>query len=63
MTETQDARRKILDFIESTNKKSSDLAVMFNVSKAYMSEVLNGKKTGPAANELILSIISAFKIR
>lgn len=63
MTETKDARTKIISYIEESNKKISDLAVMFNVSKVYMSNVLNGKQTGPAANELILTIINAFKIR
>ncbi|MBE9390040.1 XRE family transcriptional regulator [Vagococcus salmoninarum] len=63
MTETQDGREKILNFIKDTNKNISDLAVMFGVSKVYMGEVLKGKQTGPAANGLILSIISAFKIR
>lgn len=63
MTETKDARAKIISYMEESKEKISDLAVIFNVSKAYMGNVLNGKQIEPADNELILTIINAFKIR
>ncbi|MBE9390130.1 XRE family transcriptional regulator [Vagococcus salmoninarum] len=63
MTETKEGREKIIYFIERTNKNISDMAVMFGVSKQRLGQVLNGEAQGPAANELILTIINAFKIR
>jgi hypothetical protein len=63
MAETKAARDKILQFLEKEERSIASLAVMFDVTKMYMWEVLNGKKTGPKANELILTIIDTFKIK
>lgn len=63
MSETQQARDKILDYLDRNNMSQEDLAVTFGVSKMYMNEVLTGKKSTRSANELILKIVSALKIR
>lgn len=63
MPETQQARDKILDYLDRNNMSQEDLAVTFGVSKMYMNEVLTGKKSTRSANELILKIVSALKIR
>lgn len=63
MSETKQARDKIKEFIENSERSLGDYASMFNCSKQYLSKVLNGETTGKKANELIVSIISAFKIR
>lgn len=63
MPETEPLRDKILDYLEEKDITQRHLALLINVNPQYLSEVLNGKKTGPKANEILLLIVKALGIK
>lgn len=63
MPETQTLRNKILDHLEEKEITQKNLALLIDVNPQYLSEVLNGKKTGPKANEMLLTIVKALGIK
>ena len=63
MPETQALRKKILDFLEERDIKNNHLALLIDVNPQYLSEVLNGKKTGPKPNEMLLTIVKVLGIK
>ena len=63
MPETQTARNKILEYKEQKNMTYDQLGLMVGCSSVYVQQVINGQKTGPSANELILKIIQRFGIK
>ncbi|WP_062532367.1 helix-turn-helix domain-containing protein [Jeotgalibaca dankookensis] len=63
MPETQALRNKILEHLEEKEITQRHLALLINVNPQYLSEVLNGKKTGPKANEMLLTIVKVLGIK
>lgn len=63
MPETQKVRNKILEYKEQKNMTYDQLGLMVGCSSVYVQQVINGQKTGPSANELILKIIQMFGIK
>ena len=63
MPETRTARSKILAYKEEKNMTYDQLGLMLDKTPVYMQQVLEGKRTGPKANEMILKIIQMFGIK
>lgn len=63
MPATLAGRELIRKYLDENNISITSLATTFGVGKMYMSQVLDGSRKSAAANELILKIIEAFKIR
>lgn len=63
MPETKTARSKILAYKEEKNMTYDQLGLMLDKTPVYMQQVLEGKQTGPKANEMILKIIQMFGIK
>lgn len=63
MPETKTARSKILAYKEEKNMTYDQLGLMLDKTPVYMQQVLEGKRTGPKANEMILKIIQMFGIK
>lgn len=63
MPETISGRDAIRSYINEKNISITSLATMYGMSRAYLHEVLEGKKKSKAANELVLKIIEDFQIR
>ncbi|MEG0679920.1 MAG: hypothetical protein RR439_08790 [Carnobacterium sp.] len=64
MPETTNGREKVLNFLEESDINFVDLGVMYGMTKQDVTSYLTGKlKNTPAANKLILKIISDFRIR
>ena len=63
MPETISGREAIRTYIKEKNISITSLATMYGMSRAYLHEVLDGKKKSKAANELVLKIIEDFQIR
>uniref|UniRef100_UPI00359FD16A XRE family transcriptional regulator n=1 Tax=Jeotgalibaca porci TaxID=1868793 RepID=UPI00359FD16A len=63
MPETLALRNKILEHLEDKGITQRNLALLINVNPQYMSEVLNGKKTGPKPNEMLLVIVKVLGIK
>lgn len=62
MPTTLTGRELIKRYINNNSISIGSLGAMYNVGKVYMSQVLSGKKTTKAANELVLKIIEDFKL-
>lgn len=62
-TDTQEARQKILKFLEERDYTQSALAEMFQIPATQLSQYLNGKDTGPKAYDTLLRILSRFDIK
>lgn len=63
MPETQALRDKILIYLETKDIPQKHLAMLIDENPQYLSEVLNGKKTGPKANEMLLTIVKVLGIK
>jgi hypothetical protein len=63
MPETLALRQKILNHLEEKGIPQRHLALLINENPQYLSEVLNGKKTGPKANEMLLTIVKVLGIK
>lgn len=63
MPSTLVGRELVKKYLEDNNISNESLGAMYGYSKVYVGEVLNGNKTGPNANNLILKIINDLKIR
>lgn len=63
MPETQALRNKILQHLEEKDIPQRHLALLINENPQYLSEVLKGKKTGPKANEMLLTIVKVLGIK
>jgi phage portal protein BeeE len=62
MPETLNGRELVKKYLEENDIERESMAKMFGVSKQYLGEVLNARKTGKKPNELILKIIQEFGI-
>ena len=56
-------RLKVLEFIKQHDLSINDLAVAYGIKKQDMHNYLNGNLKTPKANQLIIRIISDYKIR
>lgn len=63
MPETLNGRERIIKYLSENNISISSLATMYGVNKQDMSDYLAGRKKNPKANQIILKVISDFKIR
>ena len=63
MPETQALRNKILNHLKDKDIPQRHLALLIDENPQYLSEVLNGKKTGPKANEMLLIIVKVLGIK
>jgi len=63
MPETQALRKKILTHLKEKKIPQNHLAMLINENYQYLNDVLNGKKTGPKANEMLLTIIRVLGIK
>lgn len=63
MPETSHGRQAILNYLKDHEVSRDSMATVFGVSTQYLGQVLNGKRTGKKANELILSVIDKYGIR
>lgn len=63
MPETLNGREKIIAYLSANDISISSLATMYGVNKQDMSDYLAGRKNNPKGNQIILKIISDFKLR
>ena len=56
-------RERVLAFIKENGIAIEDIAVAYGMKKADVYNYLNGKSKTPKANQLILRIITDYKIR
>ncbi|EKW99409.1 hypothetical protein [Ligilactobacillus saerimneri] len=63
MPETKAGRDKIIGYLNENDISISALAAMYGLSRQDLSDYLAGRKRNPKANQIILKIISDFKIR
>lgn len=63
MPETQALRTKITKHLEEENIPQRHLALLIDENPQYLNEVLNGKKTGPKANVMLLTIVKVLGIK
>lgn len=63
MPETTIGREKIINYLTQNDISISALATMYGVNKQDLGDYLAGRKKNPKANQIILKIISDFKIR
>ena len=63
MPETLTLRNKILNHLEEHTIPQRHLAMLIDENPQYLSEVLNGKKTGPKANVMLLTIVKVLGVK
>lgn len=63
MPETLALRQKILNHLEERSIPQRHLALLIDENPQYLNEVLSGKKTGPKANEMLLTIVKVLGIK
>ncbi|WP_375179866.1 hypothetical protein [Enterococcus rotai] len=56
-------RRKVLDYMETNNISITDLSVVYGLKKQDLASYLNGKLETVKGNQIILRIISDYRIR
>lgn len=63
MPSTDMGREKILRFINEKNISIRDLAVVYGLTPQDLTNYLNGKLKNKKSNQIVLQIISDYKIR
>ncbi|WP_270364364.1 hypothetical protein [Enterococcus malodoratus] len=63
MPDVNPGREKVKEYIERNNISITDLAVAYGVKKQDLASYLSGKLDNPRGNQIILKIISDFRIR
>lgn len=64
MPDAKVGRERVLQYLEENNIKNADLAVMYGMTKQDIGSYLEGKLVdAPKAKQLLIKIISDFKIR
>ncbi|WP_242387293.1 helix-turn-helix domain-containing protein [Enterococcus gallinarum] len=63
MPDVNPGREKVKKYIEDKGISITDLAVAYGVKKQDLASYLNGKLDNPRGNQIILKIISDFRIR
>ncbi|MGN9066637.1 XRE family transcriptional regulator [Ligilactobacillus agilis] len=62
MPETINGREKIKAYLDANDISIASLATMYGVAKQDLADYLSGRKKNPRGNQIILKIISDFKI-
>ncbi|MGM0124897.1 hypothetical protein IGI37_002291 [Enterococcus sp. AZ194] len=63
MPNIANGRQKVLEYMKENNISVTDLAVAYGVKKQDLSSYLNGKLDNVKGNQIILRIISDYRIR
>ena len=63
MPETKNGRDKIIQYLTINDISISALATMYGETRQNMADYLSGRKKNRKANQVILKIISDFKIK
>lgn len=62
MPTTSSGRELVKKYLKENDLKIVDLAKMYGIAKQDATDYLSGRKTNPAANRFILTVIRDFKI-
>lgn len=63
MPDVNPGREKVKQYMEENNISITDLAVAYGIKKQDLSSYLNGKLDNVKGNQIILRIISDYRIR
>ena len=63
MPETLNGRQRILNYLKSNEISMTQLATMYGMNKQDVSDYLAGRKTTPAANKFIITLIKDFGLK
>lgn len=63
MPETLNGRQRILNYLKSNDISMTQLATMYGMNKQDVSDYLAGRKTNPAANRFVITLIKDFGIK
>ena len=63
MPDVNPGREKVKEYIKNNDISITDLAVAYGVKKQDLANYLNGKLDNPRGNQIVLKIISDFRIR
>lgn len=63
MPSTMPGRELVQNFLKDNDIKITDLAKMYKLSNQDARDYVTGRKTNPAANRFILTVISDFNLR
>lgn len=63
MPETLNGRQRILNYLKSNDISMTQLATMYGMNKQDVSDYLAGRKTTPAANKFIITLIKDFGLK
>ncbi|MEO1768317.1 helix-turn-helix domain-containing protein [Candidatus Enterococcus ferrettii] len=63
MPSTDEGRQKILRFLEERDISIRDLAAVYGLTPQDLTNYLNGKLKNKKSNQVVLQIISDYKIR
>lgn len=63
MPETLNGRERILNYLKEHDISRAQVATMYGMTKQDVSDYLSGRKTNPAANRFIITLIKDFGIK
>lgn len=63
MPETLSGRERILNYLKEYDISRTQVATMYGMNKQDVSDYLSGRKTNPAANKFIITLIKDFGIK
>lgn len=63
MPETISGRERILNYLKEHDISRTQVATMYGMNKQDVSDYLSGRKTNPAANKFIITLIKDFGIK
>lgn len=63
MPETLSGRERILNYLKEHDISRAQVATMYGMNKQDVSDYLSGRKTNPAANRFIITLIKDFGIK
>lgn len=63
MPETLNGRTQIIKYMNEHDISRSQLAIMYGMNKQDVADFLAGRKTNPAANRFIITLIKDFGLK
>lgn len=63
MSNLDNGRNAIKTYMKKNNLTEQAMATAYGVSRTWMQQFLNGSRTGPTANSLVIEIIRDLKIQ
>ncbi|MGY3767089.1 hypothetical protein ACWOAH_11230 [Vagococcus vulneris] len=63
MSEIENGRKLVQDFMETNKISEQDLASAYGKSRVWVQRALKGSDKGPAVNLFILTIIRDYRLR